>query len=159
MQAYFNTSPINGSMFSNFFDNWALTISALVWANLITLLAQIDVIPDEAWSQYPLILIGVVLVGWLARYWVANEREWRAFFIAQQQEQKADQLRVLQLVQTNNEQLVALIERNHKEQLELQRDGQREIFDAALERVLDSRLGYEDRQPFNQPGYKRGANE
>lgn len=147
-------------MVPNFFDNWALTISVLVWANFITLLAQIDIIPDEAWSQYPLILIGVVLVGWLARYWVQNEREWRAFFVAQQQEQKADQLRVLQLVQTNNEQLVALIERNHQEQLELQRDGQREVFDAALERILESRLNHaEDRQPSNQTGRRRGANE
>lgn len=127
---------INGSMYSNFFENWALAISTLVWVNLIGILAQVDVIPGEVWGQYPLILIGVVLVGWLARYWNANEKEWRAFVVERQAAQQADQLRVLQLVQTNNEQLVALIERNHKEQLELQREGQREVFDAALERIL-----------------------
>ena len=133
-------------MVSNLFDNWALATSALVWANLAGLLVQVD-IPQEVWAQYPLILIGVGLVIGLGRYWVQNEKEWRMFVVAQQQEQKSDQLRVLQLVQTNNEQLIQLIERNHKEQLELQRDGQREIFDAALERILDSRY---DNQPHRR---------
>lgn len=132
---------INGPMVSNFFDSWALAVSTLVWANVVGILAQVD-IPQEVWAQYPLILIGVGLVIGLGRYWVQNEKEWRVFVVDQQKEQKADQLRVLQLVQTNNENLIALIERNHKEQLELQRDGQREIFDAALERILESRLNH-----------------
>lgn len=132
---------LNGSMVSNFFENWALTVSVLVWANLAGLIAQVD-IPQEVWAQYPLILIGVGLVIGLGRYWVQNEKEWRSFVVDQQKEQKADQLRVLQLVQNNNENLIALIERNHKEQLELQRDGQREIFDAALERILEARLNH-----------------
>jgi ABC-type multidrug transport system fused ATPase/permease subunit len=132
----------NGSMVSNFFDNWALTVSALVWANLAGILVQVD-IPAEVWGQYPLILVGVVLVVALARYWVANEKEWRAFVVERQAAQQTDQLRVLQLVQTNNEQLVALIEKNHKEQLELQREGQREVFDAALERILGTLADYD----------------
>lgn len=127
----------NSPMLSNFFNSWALTASALVWANLAGFLVQVD-IPQEVWAQYPLILIGVGLVIALGRYWVQNEKEWRMFVVAQQQEQKNDQLRVLQLIQTNNEQLVSMIERNHKEQLELQREGQREVFDAALERILES---------------------
>lgn len=135
-------------MVPNFFDNWAVALGILLWANLAALLAQVD-IPAEVWGQYPLIGIGIVLVIFLARYWVANEKEWRAFVVEQQAAEKADQLRVLQLVQTNNEQLVSLIEKNHKEQLELQRDGQREVFDAALERIVDllAQSGHYDRQP------------
>lgn len=144
---------LNGSMGSNVFDNWAWAIGALVWANLIGLLAQIDVIPDQVWSQYPLILIGVGLVVALGRYWVQNEKEWRLFVVAQQQEQKADQLRVLQLIQTNNEQLILLIEKNHKEQLELHSERQREIFDAALDRILDAR--YDNQPTRRSDGDKR----
>ena len=132
----------------NILDNWAVALGILLWANLIGILAQVD-IPEAVWGQYPLIGVGIVLVIFLARYWVANEKEWRAFVVEQQAAEKADQLRVLQLVQTNNEQLVTLIEKNHKEQLELQRDGQREVFDAALERIVDllAQSGHYDRQP------------
>jgi hypothetical protein len=133
---------INGPMVSNFFDSWALAVSTLIWANVVSILAQVEV-PAEVWGQYPLILVGVVLVVALARYWVANEKEWRAFVVERQAAQQTDQLRVLQLVQTNNEQLVALIEKNHKEQLELQREGQREVFDAALERILGTLADYD----------------
>jgi hypothetical protein len=133
---------INGPMVSNFFDSWALAVSTLIWANVVSILAQVEV-PAEVWGQYPLILIGVGLVIGLGRYWVQNEKEWRAFVVERQAAQQADQLRVLQLVQTNNEQLVALIEKNHKEQLELQREGQREVFDAALERILGTLADYD----------------
>lgn len=149
----------NSLMASNFFNSWAIVASGLLWINLAGILAQVD-IPQEVWAQYPLILIGVGLVIALARYWTANEKEWRIFVVEQQKEQKADQLRVLQLVQTNNEHLIALIEKNHKEQLELQREGQRETFDAALERILESKLiYYEDRQPSNQAGRKGGVRD
>jgi hypothetical protein len=147
----------NGLMVSNFFNSWSMTVSALVWVNLAGLLAQVD-IPNEIWGQYPLIGVGIILVIFLARYWVANEKEWRLFVVEQQAAEKADQLRVLQLVQTNNEQLIALIERNHKEQLELQRDGQREVFDAALERIVDllAQSGHYDKQPPRRDDeYKR----
>lgn len=152
-------------MLSNF---WALSIAVLIWINLVATvaswLAQID-IPEQVWGQYPLILIGVVLVAALARYWVANEREWRVFVVEQQKEQKADQLRVLQLIQTNGEQQIkiigdnhkdqiALIEKNHQEQLKLQREGLRDTFDSEIERVLDllAKSGYYDKKSGRAAG-------
>lgn len=115
------------------------------WAGLLTY--QVD-IPNEVWAQYPLILLGVALVGWLARYWVANEREWREFTTKQVTDKESANLRTLQLIQANNEQQlkiiadnhkdqIAMIEANHQDQLKLQRDGLRDVFDAELERVLD----------------------
>lgn len=140
-------SRANINLLSTFWE-W---LPALLWANAVTgiaaILAQID-IPQETWAQYPLILIGVVLVGWLSRYWVANEREWRTFTTQQVTDRESANLRTLQLIQVNNEQQlniiienhkeqIALIERNHQEQLKLQRDGLRDVFDSELERVLD----------------------
>jgi hypothetical protein len=99
-------------------------------------LAQVD-IPSEVWSQYPLIAIGVILVGWLARQWVINEREWRTFTTQQVADKEAALLRTLQLIQANNENLHKILLDGQAEQLRLQREGLKETFDAELERVLD----------------------
>jgi hypothetical protein len=127
------------------FAGWA--INFLLWGNILALLAQVD-IPNEVWGQYPLILIGVVLVGWLARYWVANEREWRIFTTQQVTDRESANLRTLQLIQTNNEQWLKVLGENHKEQIELieanhlrqlkvQQEELRGVFDSELERVLE----------------------
>lgn len=137
------------------FVGWALSV--LLWGNILALLlleapsaqpqAQVD-IPKEVWGQYPLILIGVALVGWLARYWVANEREWRAFTTQQVTDREGANLRTLQLIQTNNEQWLKVLGENHKEQIELieanhlrqlkvQQEELRGVFDSELERVLE----------------------
>lgn len=105
-------------------------------------------IPNEVWSQYPLILIGALLVGWVFRYWTQNEREWREFTTKQVTDQESSNLRVLQLIQANNEQLIEKIERNHAEQLRMQREGLREAQDAELERILSTlSVGYYDKRP------------
>lgn len=109
-------------MFSNF------------WAALLTY--QVD-IPNEVWAQYPLIVIGVALVGLLGRYWVQNEREWRTFTTQQVADKEAALLRTLQLIQANNENLHRILLDSQAEQLRLQREGLKETFDAELERVLD----------------------
>lgn len=153
----------NSPMVSNYFNSWALALSMLIWANLAGLLAQVD-IPQEVWGQYPLILIGALLAGWVFRYWVQNEREWREFTTRQVAEKENSNLRTLQLIQTNNEQWlkilgdnhkeqIAVIEKNHKEQLELHDERQRETFDAALERILESRY---DNQPTRRDYEHRG---
>lgn len=116
------------------FTSWA--ISFLLWGNILALLAQVD-IPSEVWSQYPLIAIGVILVGWLARQWVINEREWRTFTTQQVADKEAALLRTLQLIQANNENLHKILLDGQAEQLRLQREGLKETFDAELERVLD----------------------
>lgn len=127
------------------FMSW--TLSVLIWGNILALLAQVD-IPSEVWGQYPLILLGVVLVGWLARYWVANEREWRVFTTQQVTDRESANLRTLQLIQTNNEQWLKVLGENHKEQIELieanhlrqlkvQQEELRGVFDSELERVLE----------------------
>ncbi len=129
-------------------DNWAIALIVLIWANLIGILAQVD-IPNEVWGQYPLILVGVVLVGWLARYYVSNERDWREFVVSQLAEREQAHLRIIQLVQSNNEQLIVTIERNHQEQLKIQRAGMRETFESELDRVLDllAKAGHYESQP------------
>lgn len=145
-------------MIPQLFNNWAIALGVLLWANLIGILAQVD-IPSEVWGQYPLILIGAALAGWIFRYWVQNEREWREFTTRQVADKENANLRTLQLIQTNNEQQlkiisdnhkeqVSLIEKNHQEQLRLQREGLRETFDSELERVLDllAKAGQERRQ-------------
>lgn len=99
-------------------------------------LAQVD-IPSEVWGQYPLIGIGVILVGWLARQWVINEREWRTFTTQQVADKEAALLRTLQLIQANNENLHKILLDGQAEQLRLQREGLKETFDAELKRVLD----------------------
>lgn len=126
------------------FIGW--TLSVLLWTNILALLleapsaqpqaAQVD-IPNEVWSQYPLIAIGVILVGWLARQWVINEREWRTFTTQQVADKEAALLRTLQLIQANNENLHKILLDGQAEQLRLQREGLKETFDAELERVLD----------------------
>lgn len=116
------------------FVGWALSV--LLWGNILALLAQVD-IPNEVWSQYPLIAIGVILVGWLARQWVINEREWRTFTTQQVADKEAALLRTLQLIQANNENLHKILLDGQAEQLRLQREGLKETFDAELERVLD----------------------
>lgn len=116
------------------FIDWAFGV--LLWGNILTLLAQVD-IPNEVWGQYPLIGVGVILVGWVARQWVINEREWRTFTTQQVADKEAALLRTLQLIQANNENLHKILLDGQAEQLRLQREGLKETFDAELERVLD----------------------
>lgn len=126
---FLKVQPLIAELFS-----WVINL--LFWGNILALLAQIDV-PSEVWSQYPLIAVGVILVGWLARQWVINEREWRTFTTQQVADKEAALLRTLQLIQANNEHLHKILLDGQAEQLRLQREGLKETFDAELERVLD----------------------
>ena len=145
VQEYFNINFLKVQPAIIEFSGWVF--DALIWGNILALLAQVD-IPSEVWGQYPLIAIGVVLVGWLARQWVINEREWRTFTTQQVTDRESANLRTLQLIQTNNEQWlkvlgdshkeqIELIEANHLKQLKVQQEELRGIFDLEIERVLD----------------------
>jgi hypothetical protein len=126
------------------FASWA--INFLLWGNILALLAQVD-IPSEVWGQYPLILIGAALAGWVFRYWVQNEREWRTFTTQQVADKEVALLRTLQLIQANNENLHKILLDGQAEQLRLQREGLKETFDAELERVLDLLAQASSNQP------------
>lgn len=126
------------------FMSWAFSV--LIWGNALTLLAQVD-IPKEAWGQYPLLLLGAIVTGWVTREWVKNEREWREFTTKQVQDKEAANLAILKLIQDGHKDQVAIIEKHHQEQLQLQRAGLEETFDTNLERVLDALAKTNGNQP------------
>jgi hypothetical protein len=104
----------------------------------IALLQEIGAIPNDLWVQFPLLLLGGVLVGYLAKAHLHEQEKWRSSLIDEQtksreflqhmiQEERATLLKIIESMQTGHDKNTTAVLASQKE-----------AYDEVIERVIDA---------------------
>jgi histidinol dehydrogenase len=109
----------------------------MLWLGLI----QLDIIPDAAWAQYPVVILFIGTFVVLARYHLAEQDKWRDIL----QRERADGQRalegMLQEQRLSQVELLKLMQASSQEMFQAYSKAQVEAFEEALEKIAANYYG------------------
>lgn len=104
----------------------------------VGVLQGVGAVPQEIWVQYPLLILGGVLMGYLAKAHLNDQERWRSLLV---EEQNKSRLFIQGMLQEERAILLDIIKSmqvGHDESMATVLHSQKDAYEEVIERVIES---------------------
>lgn len=131
---------------------WAkgLVLADLALVFTIGILQDFGPIPGDVWVQYPLLILGGLLVGYLARAHMQDQEKWRQALIDEQFKSRQYMEQMLQQERQILLEIIKSMQTGHDKNITSVVSSQRDAYEEAMERMLDAMIKIDGYEPLKQ---------